>query len=221
MSSDERNNEVDERNAADDGVEDLSASLGGGDESFIIPEKKQANRTSIVVFAIAMVGLGGWYLMYLKSGPNAAAASAEAVAADKTITQFLKAGDRNIKDMQDLLRNTEKEVEKFRAYPNVKQVPLSDLKTNPFVHVVASAAPGADSAADAKRRAEEKAAALKEAQTLQLQSIVVSDKARACMISNSLYHEGQQVGAFTIEKITPGMVVVANGTSKFELKIQK
>jgi hypothetical protein len=218
MSTEENQDGTEQHNDAGD---DLSSALGGGDETFVLPEKKPVNRSSFVFFAIAMVAVGGYYLMYVRTGPNTAAASAEAVAADKTITTFLKGGDQNIREMQNMLRNTEKEVERFQAYPSVQQVPISELKTNPFIYTSATAKPGDDSAADAKRKAEEKAAILRDAQKLQLQSIFHSDKRRACMLNNSMYVEGQQVGDFTIEKITPAYVVVSNGGHKFELKIEK
>ena len=34
--------------------------------------------------------------------------------------------------MEQMLRNTEKVVQQFPTYPSVTQVPLDELKTNPF-----------------------------------------------------------------------------------------
>ena len=48
-----------------------------------------------------------------------------------------------------------------------------------------------------------------------------SDKAKACMIGNTLYQEGQQVEMFTIEAINPGGVIVKSGAYRFELKMQR
>jgi hypothetical protein len=62
--------------------------------------------------------------------------------------------------------------------------------------------------------------ALKAVQELQLQSIMFSDNRKACMINNSLYREGQQVGDFSIEKISPQSVVVEMNKLRFELKMQ-
>ena len=62
---------------------------------------------------------------------------------------------------------------------------------------------------------------LKAVQGLQLQTVMSGEVRKACMINNTLYQEGQQVEGFTIEKISPGGVVVKNGPYRFELKMQK
>ena len=41
---------------------------------------------------------------------------------------------QNIRDMESQLRNTEIQVEKFEKYPSVRQVPIGNLKTNPFAY---------------------------------------------------------------------------------------
>ena len=62
---------------------------------------------------------------------------------------------------------------------------------------------------------------LKAVQELQLQSVMHSDAMQACMIDNTLYREGQQVGGFTVEKINPNAVIVKNGAYRFELRMQQ
>lgn len=54
---------------------------------------------------------------------------------------------------------------------------------------------------------------------LHLQSIVQGGKYRACMINNTLYREGQQVGIFTLQKVGDGAVVVESGRYRFELRM--
>ena len=48
--------------------------------------------------------------------------------------------------MEETLRNTEKVVDQFNNYPSVKQIPLSDLQTNPFQfhHVTPTTKPADD-----------------------------------------------------------------------------
>jgi hypothetical protein len=55
---------------------------------------------------------------------------------------------------------------------------------------------------------------------LHLQSIVRGGKYRACMINNTLYQEGQQVGMFTVQQVSTGTVVLECGKYRFELKMQ-
>jgi hypothetical protein len=164
------------------------------------------------------VGGAGLYLMHSRSGPSSAAASAT-VAADKTINQFLGAGKGNIKLMETMLRNTEKIVSQFNAYPSVKQVPLGELQTNPFRVTVAGKED--EDPINKRKLAEQRQVVLKAFQTLQLQSIMYGEKNRSCLINNMLYREGQVVGGFTIEKISPGIVSVKQDAWRFDLKMQK
>jgi len=206
----------------DDIDNDPSTELPADDSTFVVEEKKPMNRSTLVLFGLIVAGVGGTYLMMMRAGPASAAASTtEAQAADKTITQFLSSGSTSMKLMESMLRNTEKVVQQFLSYPSMTQIPLSDLHTNPFRHSVQK--PSADKLSEAvtKKREEERLAALKAVQTLQLQSIMVSESRKAAMINNTLVQEGQQVDEFSVEKINPGAVVVRTGAYRFELKMQK
>src|SRR5262245_34679979 len=178
---------------------------GGGDEAIIVPESKGGvSKGTIVLFAILVLGAGGFYFMYRQSGPKAASASSvkDAAAAKKTINTFLSGGDTNIKTMEALIKNTEKVVNQFMKYPVKTQIPLEDLRTNPFRQYEKPATTDPNIANDKKKREEERLAVLKAVQGLQLQSIMYSDARKACMINNVLYREGQALDSFTIEKIT-------------------
>jgi hypothetical protein len=102
------------------------------------------------------------------------------------------------------------------------QVPLSDLRTNPFRAKSPTPTTMAMSeAAEKKKREEERLALLKAVQQLQLQSIMYGDTRSACMINNTMQREGQTIEGFVIEKISPTTVIVKNAAYRFELKIQK
>lgn len=178
---------------------------------------------SQVLFGLVLAGLAGVYFMHLKTGPKTATAAApDAVAAKTTINTFLTTGGTNVKLMEKMLRSTEKVVQQFLAYPSVTQVPLTDLKTNPFRASTANpkSTDDVDEVAARKRKDEQRQSVLKAVQNLQLQSVLVSEKNRSCMINNALYLEGQQVDQFVIERVAPGAVVVRNGVYRFELKMQ-
>jgi hypothetical protein len=216
-------NEADNLDTQDPST-DLSEVTGQGDYSFVsTEEKKPVNRTMLVLLAVVALGGGGLYWMHARSGPSSAAAgnAAEAAAADKAISQFLDSGANNIQRMQRMLMDTEQIVEQFLNNPNVQQVPLSELQANPFRY--AQSAPNsrvADEVA-AKKREEERLAALKAFQGLQLQSILYGESRRACMINNTLVREGQQVEGFAVEKISPNSVVVRSGEYRFELTMER
>jgi hypothetical protein len=194
---------------------------GAADTSFLTEEaKKPLNRTSVVLFVLMALGSGALYYMHLRTGPTAA--SAATVSANTTINQFLNGGESNVVQMQRMLRETEKVVQQFLAYPSVPQIPLTDLHTNPFRQLAAKGPGESVSDAEAKRRKEEeRQAVLKAVQGLQLQSVMRSTAHTACMINNVMYREGQQIDGFTIEKINTNAVVVRNGTYRFELKMQR
>lgn len=205
---------------------DLSATLAGGETEFVVAEEKKSATQGLIFLAVlVLVGVGGTYYMYMRQGPDsAAAASPEAAKAEKTISTFLTSGPEGIKMMQSMLKDTEKVVKQFLEYPSVTQVPLTSLHTNPFKFASAAVEenPGAkDEEAAARRREEEKLAATKASEALKLQSIIYSGSRKACMINNTLYQEGQQVEQFTIEKIEPGRVIVRSGPYRFELKSKR
>lgn len=191
---------------------------------FVEPETS-SNRSALLLFGLLAIGGAAVWLMYTHGGARQAeVASAERTAtAAQTISTFLSDGEANRKLMEQTLRNTEKVVEKFLNYPSTTQVPLSDLRTNPFMHVASTTlrTEEEDLEAQRKRQEAERVEILKAVQRLQLQSVMHSDTMRACMIGNTLYQEGQEVNGFTIERINPNAVIVRNGAYRFELRMQR
>jgi hypothetical protein len=223
--SDELNNDelqtTGEAEQASSESEMTEALAGGGEESFVVTdEKKPINRTSLVLFVVVALGGGGLYLMHLRTGPKSAEAAPQTVQANQTITQFLSGGNTNLKTMEQMLRNTQKIVQQFLAYPSVNQVPLGQLKTNPFRQTSAKDGETASEADARKKRDDDKAAARRTAEGFQLQSILHGTR-KACMINNTMCVEGQQIEGFVIEKINPSSVIVRSGTFRFELQMQK
>lgn len=201
---------------------ELSEALSGGDADYVVPEeKKKISQSTLVLIVLVALGGAGLYLMQLKTGPKAAAA-AEAVEANNTITTFLSGGDSNIKMMEQALRETEQIVARFMKFPAAAQVPLHELQTNPFRELKAQedAAPPSD-VVSKRRKEEERQAVLKAVQMLQLQSVMHGSSQKSAMINNALYREGQTVEGFTVDKISPNAVVVRQGQYRFELRMQR
>jgi hypothetical protein len=200
------------------GAQETLDALGSGNEmNFVTGEtKKPVNRTSLVLFAIIALGGGGLWLMHARTGPQTASAGT-ADTANKTINQFLSGGPANVKMMEMSLRDTEKLVQQFN-HPNVKQVPLTELQTNPFR--VSSPGNQDDDPIAKRKLAEKRETVLKSYQTLQLQSIMFGTKS-SCLINNTLYREGQIVNGFTIDKISSDTVTVKQDAWRFDLKMAK
>lgn len=229
MSNDQEHfdaNEPNETESSGAGASYIGA--GAGDDGIIASdEKPRVSRGTLVMFGVLLIGAGGFFFMYKKAGPKPAAAAVtkETAEAKKTINSFLSGGDSSIKTMEALIRNTERVVQQFLSYPSMTQVPLSDLRTNPFrLHAEERRTDNTASlseAAEKKKREEERMAILKAVQGLQLQSIMYSESRKACMINRAIYLEGQTIDNFTVEKISPTTVVVKNGPYRFELSMQR
>jgi len=213
---------------ASGGYNDGAAAAEGGAETseYIATEarKPALSRTTLIMFSVIALGAAGVWVMYQRVGPGKAAAapSPESVQAKKTIHAFLDGGGSNIKSMETMLRSTEKVVQQFLSYPSMTQVPLSDLRTNPF-RLRAARPDNAplDDITERRKKEEERVAMLKSVQSLRLQSIMYSDARKACMINDTMYREGDVVDAFTIEKVTVNSVVVKGGVYRFELRMQR
>ena len=219
MSADEHDNQ--DEGQGESPTSEMVEAMRGSEEAFVTEEKKPVNRSTIVLFGLILLALGGYYFMYVRTGPKAAnGATAEVVQADATIKTFLAGGDDNIKSMDEMLRKTAKVVDQFKTYPSMKQIPLTDLITNPFRFMSPRGAASADDAS-AHRRQADRETCLRAVQEMQLQSIMHSGKRKACMINNTMYTEGQGLDDFVIEKITPQGVVLRSGPFRFELKMQK
>jgi hypothetical protein len=200
-------------------------SYSGGDEAageYASSEGKSGNRSMFILLGLVLAGAAVFWVMRARRGPEPAKVDDRSIAAQAAINQFLASGNQNVKAMEAMLRNTEKLVQRFSSFPNVSQVPLAELHTNPFRMGQAAVKPAVDTEAAAKKKQEEeRQAALKAVQSLALQSIVYGDARRACMINGELLQEGQQVSSFTVEKISADAVVVKTGVYRFELRMQK
>ena len=210
----------DNQGGAEDGSE-MAGGMAGGEAQFVSSEEKKPQvQIYVLVGMVLLAPMVIWY-MYNRGGPDSAAAAIDPhapISAVQTVHTFLDSGQEGVAAMRTMLNGTEKIVKQFLAYPSMAQIPLSDLKTNPF----RAHDPVADDpeAAAKKKKEEEKAAIAKAVGELHLQSIM-SGRRGACMINNSMYTEGQIVEGFTVEKIAQGVVTVNKGGFRFELTIQK
>lgn len=212
---------------ATDDADNLASALNTTPETEFVYEEPQSQKRSGLIVAVGVLAIcgGGLFLMHKRTGPATATANPEVVSAQKTINTFLSGSGKNREAMETMLRDTEKVVQMFLVYPSVNQVPLEELKTNPFRHESSAAKPSnaTDQSEEQarKQREQQRAKVLAEVQKLQLGSIMHSDTRRACMINNTLYLEGQTVEGFLIERITPASVIVRQETYRFELRMQQ
>ena len=192
------------------------------DTAFLAEPRRPLNKGAILLFAIAIFGCIGTYAMVRRNGPSKASAETTRAAADAEINHFLTDGPRTIHRLLALLDSTRKIVEQFNHFTEIPQVPLKELHGNPFKFSNSSpVSPDAIAEAERQKHAAERQSAIDAVQKLELQSIICSHNARQCMINNTLYPEGAQFDAFTLEKVTPDYVIVRTGAYRFQLKMRK
>ena len=222
MSSDDINQDEQEQTEEPGQAFDADAADdSAGDSAFVLTQEKQPlSKGSVAMFVLLAVAGAGTYFMYVRTGPQTAGAAVD-VKAQQVIKQFMSEREKNPDAMKKMLLETEEKVRWFRNYPGDNQRPLV---ANPFrmTPVDDGSKPATqDNERDKKLREEERIAVLKSVNALQLQSVMHSEARKSCMINNSLYLEGQQVEAFTIERISPNAVIVRNGSYRFELRMQR
>ena len=192
------------------------------DGTFVSAERKPVNRTAVTLFVIIAAGALATYLMHLRTGPATAQASDSAsINAEITINDFMRGGDTNITRFRKMLDGTSRLIDQLNVFGNVAQIPLSELKVNPFQLQPLNTAVVDSTSQEARRLKEERhAVVLKEAQGLQLQSIFVSNNRKSCLINNKLCREGEKVGSFSVQKIATNYVWVSCESYQYELRMQ-
>jgi hypothetical protein len=181
------------------------------------PKRRTINSNTLLLFGLLAVVGAGTYLMCMRAGAQIAEADPAITAANTAIDAFLKGGAQDQHQMGAILRDTEKIVQQFNNYPSARQIPLGDVKNNPF-RIGTEARPSAPLAEEIAKQKEREAmdAARQIAGTLKLQSIVYGGRS-VCMINGKPYGEGQGTADFTVEKILSQGVWVRIGPVRLEL----
>ena len=203
-------------NAVETGGSDLDA-----EAAVIVEDKKSANRTTVVILGCLLIGAASIYYMRMQAGPTIATANPSAKTAETTIKGFLTDGGKSMRDIEVMLRSTQRVVDQFTQFPNVTLMPLDPEQVDPFDFPRPPKPKVNEQEELRKKQEEQRKAILASAEKLSLQSIVHGSNVRACMINNVLYSEGQAVNDFTIEKISSDNVVVRCGDLRFMLRMKQ
>src|SRR4051794_32472582 len=186
---------------------------GGGDfdPAFVAGGSKPGQNKMYLFGGLAVVAAAVIWFTFFRSGPQSAQAGTSPSDGGSQIKEFLDSG--NINMMKQTLKETEKIVKQFRAYPGKTQVPIDQLHTNPFCELAPKAADAAVAVnnRDAEKAEELHKQAIAAVSEIKLQSIIHSSKTRACLVNNTLYKEGQQIGILKVEQVTTNSVIVSSG----------
>jgi hypothetical protein len=210
----------DELNNEQQNIESSEESFESSDGAFVDGQKPKSNMGMLATLgAVAILGAGAF--MYMKRGPQQAAADTIDQSASATINEFLH-GTGGSAMMEQTIRDTEKVVQEFKEHSHKAQVPTGELITNPFR--LKEPKPQTTDVAEVVpsriREDEERQRISTEANALELQSILRGGRS-ACLLNNALYHEGDQIGSFTIDEIRPKSIIVHQGKYRFELTMKK
>lgn len=203
---------------------------GGAGAEFVLPApKKSLSKGTIIFVVVAALAAGGlWWMKQRTGGPAPAeAADAGVDAARASIQQFLAGGSGSVSEMKTLLADSENITDKFASFNENRQVPLEELKTNPFYHEI----PLDDSATleaprlDLSRQQQEARRIEMErlsnaAAQLQVQTIFFGRNPTA-MIGGKICQVGQQIGEFKVTAIRADAVELGAGAHRFELKLKR
>lgn len=176
--------------------------------------KKRSMMTNAALAVLVAAAAGGLWFMYTKSGPAAANAASEA----KAVKTLLDDSAKNVSSMRQQQKDLEKTVEQFKNFPAAAQVKLDDLQRDPFNE---TSTPKVKHDPDTKTRDQQKADALRRVQTLRVQSVIVGDQRRTCMINGRFRDEGDEFDGFTIEKVNQDGVIVRHAGFRFLLQVQR
>jgi hypothetical protein len=224
--------EQESQDGAGDGTEnadDLSMALSGGETTFVSETKQPMSKGTMVVAGLLVACGAITYFMYIRTGPETAAATPAQAQAEQIVKGFIDDPSR-AKGWKDLIDSTDKVVQQFKK--EVIQVPLTALANNPFE----KDKPKPKEVDAAKLKLEEmeraKAAAKEAIVELKLQTIIHRDpKKAAVMINNSMYRKGGKISVlegkvvFTVEDIrsdgvTVSVPVAGGEPATFELKMK-
>lgn len=214
---------------AEEGASFAAQLAGGNGGDFMVPAPRKSISKGTIVFVVVAALAGGslWWMKQRTGGPAPAEAADPGVdAARASIQQFLAGGNGSVAEMKSLLADSEKITEKFASYSETSQVPLEDLKTNPFFDAAS------EDAAAAKAPRIDRNRQLQESQRLELERLtsaagkfqvqtIFYGRNPTAMIDGTIVQVGQQIGEFTVKAITSESVQLAAKGHEFELRLKR
>lgn len=166
------------------------------------------SKSTWVMVGLFILGVGFIGLLSLRSGPSKANATDR--DAEKKVDQFIAQSQQQQGKTVQNFQDTKKVVDDFYNYASRHQVPVDDLKSNPFIF--GKMEPGTPAAAQGmtpRRLAELQ----RQCTGYRLQSILMGTRGGTAIIDSNFVAVGHKVGPFTVKAIYPKSVdLVCDGT---------
>lgn len=188
----------------------------------------EMRRANIVLAAMLVLAGGAVYALAVRHGPSPASAGQQTVETQVDMA-ILRLNETPVAGVPQAGRISRELLQNFYKEISNRQVPLKDLKKNPFVFVpvvppptlltaVKQEAASPPSETPRKDSREEMMQALKK---LHLQSVMMGRGGGTAIISNNLLTVGQSIDGFTVKSIAPNAVVLTWDGEEFELKMSQ
>lgn len=210
--------------------DDEMAMLAGGPGRLRV----SLSRSNLLLFGLFLVGVGIVAFMSMKKGPQEVSAADKQAeqSVDVAIDKFLarhgepqagpQAPQPDPADARKLISDTRKIVDLFLSFASKNQVPLENLRTNPFRFGEAddSQQPAQDTAAikaeeaARQKRIEQARANLRK---LRLQTVISGPAGRQAMINSSIVKAGDSIDGFAVLEVQDRTVVLGCEGEKFTL----
>ena len=181
-----------------------------GDYLTVHCNDNKIKRGTIVLTILFLISLGCVLLMIKKSSPSKAVGkpTTEELKIESAISQItgLKMDGNNQLDQM---------VRRFNQFSDVEKLQIEHLQKNPFIHekymptiVLSSEGDGTELA--------------RQAQSMQLITIMQSSEGNCCMIDDKILYEGDKIGGFLVCRINDYSVELCTSDGmKFTLKIPR
>jgi hypothetical protein len=172
-------------------------------------------KSTWAIIGVFIAGAAFVALFSLRGGPSKANATDRDT--EKRVDQFLAQNQKATTTVKDL-KDTKQMVQDFYIYASRHQVPVDDLKSNPFVFGrPAVTAEGPTGGMTPRRLAELQ----RVCSSYRLQSILMGAREGTAIIDNNFVAVGGKIGPFTVKGIYPKSVdLVCEGTV-FTLHLQE
>ena len=171
------------------------------------------NKSTWVMIGVFIIGVALIGLLSLNGGPSKANATDR--DAEQKVDLFIAQAQQQGKSAQNF-QDTRKVVDDFYNYASRHQVPVDDLKSNPFIFGKApEAAPTGGEGMSAKRLAELQ----RLCGSYKLQSVLMSPRGGTAIIDNNFVAVGNRIGPFLVKAIYPKSVDLACEGTTFTLRL--
>ncbi len=191
------------------------------------PYKTQMMRSNIFLVVLFVGAAAAVYGLSLRKGPTEASAEQKTIECrvDSAILRIANAAPTDVKTPSSG-QVTGRILKTFYDQIAKRQIPLRDLKKNPFVLVrtkrkIISVVRKPSKAKVVKKSPQEisREEALAALKTLHLQSVMMGRNGGTALISNNLFTVGQTIEGFKIKSINSKLVVLVRDGIEFTLEM--